>query len=117
MYPVFVIDIVSFLASLTAMIVLLKGWSRALQRDTKLLITGLLTLALFHHFSNVLEWSGITNALDVYEDYIEILTPIWWGFIFYTFLQEIAARDLHQSEERYRSLVENIEFGVTMIDS
>ena len=85
MSPVVIFDIISFLASLTALVVLLKNWSRALKLDIKLLITGLLIFALFHHLSNVLEWSGLTNFLDTSEDYVEILVPIWWGIIFYAF--------------------------------
>jgi len=50
------IDIISFLAVIIALIFLLRGWNRALPHDIKLLVVGLLGLALFHHFSNILEW-------------------------------------------------------------
>lgn len=107
MSPVVIFDIISFLASITALIILFKNWSRTLKQDVKLLITGLLIFALFHHLSNVLEWSGLTNVLDTYEDYVEILVPFWWGIIFYAFLKELAARDIKESEDKYQDLFDN----------
>lgn len=89
MNPVSVVDLVGFLAVLMALIILWRGWKRALGRDAKLLLAVLLALTLFHGFSNVLEWSRITQALDPFEDFIEILEPLLWCFFLYAFLQEI----------------------------
>jgi len=61
------IDFISFLATIVALIVLLRGWNRALPHDIKLLIVVLLGLSLFHHFSNILEWGGVSRALDPYQ--------------------------------------------------
>ena len=105
MHPVVVFDSISFLGSLTALILLLKGWKRALQRDIKLLLTGLLAFVLFYNFCLILEWSGITKAFDTIEDFVGALVPMWWAFVFYAFFQETASRDLRESEERYRRLV------------
>lgn len=116
MSAVVIFNIISFLASLTALIILFTNWSRGLKRDIKLLITGLLLFALFHHLSNVLEWSGLTNFLDKYEDYLEILVPIWWGIIFYAFLQLIVTIDIKESEERYKSLFKNNHSVMLLID-
>ena len=64
------IDFISFLAVIVALIFLLRGWNRALPHDIKLLIVGLLGLTLFHHFSNILEWGGISRAFDPFEDFL-----------------------------------------------
>ena len=118
-----VIDFISFLAAIVALIVLLRGWNRALPHDIKLLIVGLLVLALFHHFSNILEWGGISNALDPYEDFLELLTPMLWFFIFYSYLKELTTDDLRKSQgalreskEKYRLLIENQTDLVVKVD-
>ena len=116
MHPVMVFDLISFLASLTTLFILLNGWKRALVRDAKLLLTGLFTFTLFYSSCLFLEWSGITKALDPFEDFIGALVPMWWAFVFYFFLQEMTGHDLRQSEEKYRSILENIEDGYFEVD-
>jgi PAS domain S-box-containing protein len=107
MHPVAIFDLVSFLAALTALIVLLGGWRRALKGDTKLLLAGLFTFMLFYSFCLFLEWSGISKAFDAIENFIGALIPMWWAFVFYAFLKEIASHDLQQSETKYRLLVDH----------
>ena len=113
------IDFISLLASIVAIIVLLRGWRRALSNDIKLLILWLLGLALFHHTSNVLEWGGISKALDPYEDYLDLLTPMLWFIFFYSFIKELTTTDLlnsqralRESEKKYASLANNLNVGI-----
>jgi putative two-component system response regulator len=51
-------------------------------------------LMAFNHFSNVLEWLGITNMFDPAEDNIEILIPLFWGFVIYSFFQDQSLKEL-----------------------
>jgi PAS domain S-box-containing protein len=111
MHPVLFFDLVSFLASLMALIVLLMGWKRIFQRGTKLIFLGLIVFTMVYSFCLALEWSGITKAFDTYEDLIGALIPMWWAFVFYALLQEIMSRDVRQSEEKYRSIFENAVEG------
>jgi two-component system cell cycle sensor histidine kinase/response regulator CckA len=117
------IDFISFLAVMVALIFLLRGWNRALPHDTKLLIVGLLGLTLFHHVSNILEWGGISSALDPFEDFLELLTPMLWFMLIYSYLKELTTDDLRksegalrESEEKYRLLIENQTDMVVKID-
>lgn len=73
MNPAGVVDFIAFPAILTALVILSRGWKRALEPDAKLLLTCLLVLSLFHHLSNALERGGITKELDSFEDCIEIM--------------------------------------------
>lgn len=89
-------DIVAFLAVVSAAVVLVRAWRVPLRRDAKWVLAGLLVVSLFEYGSNVLEWSGITKALDVFEDYTEILEPILWASLFYACLQELTAWELRR---------------------
>ena len=105
-----IIDSIPFIAILTALIILICGWKRALRLDAKLLLTGLLLSLLFHHLSNVLEWSGI-NTLEAFEDHIEILHPILWGILVYALFQQIAERELKNNDVKFQELFDEAPIG------
>jgi PAS domain S-box-containing protein len=96
------IDIISLLAVTASLAFLYRGWRRPLPRDIKWLILGLLSLTSFHHFSNILEWGEITKMLDPFEDFIELLVPILWIMLIHTYLKELTADDLRESEKALR---------------
>jgi PAS domain S-box-containing protein len=116
MRPLAVFDIIALLATIAALIILVQGRQRALQRDSKVLFAGLFTLTLFLNLSNVLEWTGITGALDPFEDFIEILVPVLWFLIFYVFLQELATRELWRNTHYYRTLLDSLHEDIIVID-
>ena len=107
MNPVGVIDLVAFLSTAAAALLLILGWRRGLDPDTRTLLAGLLFLNLFHAFSNSLEWLGITAALDPFEDYVQLLEPGFWFAIAYSFLQHRGRAKLRESQERLLDLYEN----------
>ena len=113
---VIVFDAISLATSLGALFVLLIYWKRALQNNLKYLLAGLMVLLIFHSFSNVLQWVGITAALDPFEDYLGILEPLLWGFFLYMFLQETATRKLLESEKKYKTLLENLPQNIFLKD-
>ncbi|MBW2247936.1 MAG: response regulator [Deltaproteobacteria bacterium] len=109
-----IFDLITFCTSLAALIILLIGWKRALSRDVKLLTAGLFVFTSLYSFCLVLEWSGITQVLDPFEDLIGAIIPMWWAFIFYSFLQQLASNDLRESEERYRTLISEMLNGFAL---
>ena len=111
------IDVVTAAACLAAVVILAKYWHRRLQKDVKVAMGMLLVVMTFHYGSNTLEWCGITDALDPIEDYIEILEPVLWGGFFYIFLRGMAEQRLRTSEERYRTLVDNLPQKIFLKDT
>ena len=104
-----IIDLVTFITVLTTSIALLMFWNRAFKSNTKIISAVLLMINLFHSFSNFLVWSDITNILDPYEDYIQILKPLLWFVLFYAFIQESVERKLKKSEKKYREAYNRAE--------
>ncbi|MBL7220064.1 MAG: response regulator [Phycisphaerae bacterium] len=111
------IDVVTAFACITTVVILARYWRRRLQKDVKVALGMLLVVMVFHYGSNVLEWCGITDALDPIEDYVEILEPALWGGFFYIFLRGLAERRLRASEERYRTLVDNLPQKIFLKDA
>jgi PAS domain S-box-containing protein len=116
-YIINIADFVSLLAILTALIVLCKGWGRALRTDARILFAGFLGLTLFYNVSNVLEWTGITAGMDPLEDYIETLGPVLWIFFFYAFLKGIVEEELRERESRFVELFDNAPIGYHELDT
>jgi len=111
------IDLVSFIALAAAVVGIVRNWRRGLPRDSMLLLLGIAIASLLHSTSNVLEWSGITTALDHYEDYLQTIEPILWFFLLYSFLRTRETKDLRESEERYRALYEDLPDAVFLADA
>ncbi|MCK4992102.1 MAG: PAS domain S-box protein, partial [Bacteroidales bacterium] len=104
-HPVAYIDAVFFLASAAALLILIGNRrSKILERAPKHLLSWLLIFTLIYSSCLFLEWSGITSALEEIEDIIGALVPIWWLFIFYGFVQELAGQDLRKSEKKFRAI-------------
>jgi len=111
------IDVVTAAVCLAAIVILAKYWRRRLQKDVKVALGMLLAVMAFHYGSNALQWCGITDALDPIEDYVEILEPVLWVGFFYIFLRGMAERNLRASEERYRTLVDNLPQKIFLKDA
>ena len=112
-----VIDAVAWAAAATAVVLLLRGWRRALSGDARLLLLGLLSVNLFCHFSDALEWLGLNAGLDPASDALIVLQPLLWGFFFYAFIQDQTQRDLRESEERNRILLASLPHPIFFKDA
>ncbi|MDO8916171.1 MAG: PAS domain-containing sensor histidine kinase [Coriobacteriia bacterium] len=68
-----VVCAIGFGAALLFVIMVPIAPSRAYMRPVKVFMIVAMSCSLFVGVSNVLEWGGVTAALDVYEDYAEVL--------------------------------------------
>ncbi len=106
------LDSVSFLAAAAALIFLGAGWNQIAGKDIRILLTALLTLTLFYSACLWIEWTGLMQTLDRYEDFAGALIPMFWAFVFYAYIQQAHSRDLRQSEENLRITLNSIGDGV-----
>ena len=100
-------DLLSILVTFFSIILLLWKWKQTSYPDIRYLLLGLLSLSFFYYLFLFLEWSGISGSYEKTEDLMGALIPMIWAFIFYTFLQLSAKKDLQDSEEKYRQLIQN----------
>jgi PAS domain S-box-containing protein len=131
MNTVTIIDFIGLIASVAAFIFILNDQNGKLKHDSKMFLGILLGLVIFFTFSNILEWAGITDQLDMYEDYIRVLEPIMSMSFLYASLMNLQIKRrkdseeslkksreaLKQSEIRYKSYMENAPVGICIVDS
>ncbi len=110
-------DLITFVASMVALIILLKGWKRALQPKVKYIFLGLLVFTFFYGLFLFIEWAGITKALEQAEDIIGALVPMWWAFVFYAFLAGIVEEELRERESEFVELFDNAPIGYHELDT
>ena len=121
-HPAAILDLITFSASLVALVVLLRGWRRALQLEAKLLLGGLLLFTSAYSLCLFLEWSGLAGALyilettDTIEDLIGALVPMWWAFVLYALLRDVAEQKLRASEARFQELFDKAPVGYHELD-
>ncbi len=91
--------------------------ARSPERTERRLLATAFAIYFVVGISNVLQHSGVTEYFDAYEDYLEILyLPLLLMFVYASVnSREIRLREA--SEVRYRTLVEGMDFGVSLIDA
>jgi PAS domain S-box-containing protein len=117
LHPVAAFDLVTFSASVVALIVLLRGWKQALQPKTKYVFIGLLVFNMFYGLFLMIEWAWGTLVFDKAEDIIGALVPMWWAFVIYAFLAGIVEEKLRERESQYEELFDNAPIGYHEVDT
>ncbi|PKK89914.1 MAG: hypothetical protein CVV64_12240 [Candidatus Wallbacteria bacterium HGW-Wallbacteria-1] len=80
------------------------------------IIATLITMIL-RDFSNVLQWTGVTQFFDQYlEDFIEILIPLFLGFFLYTFLQDKMVTSLKSSAQERQLILDSLSESLMFIN-
>jgi diguanylate cyclase (GGDEF)-like protein/PAS domain S-box-containing protein len=111
MTPVAWVDGLSFLVALGGLALLLCGWRKLPSTTTRFGLAGLGVLLLFQSLSNALEWTGLSEAFDLFEDYTQLLVPLLWGLVVYDLLrreEEQKLKDTAEKLRRERDLVHSI---------
>ena len=117
MHPVAAFDLITLLASAVGLIVLLRGWKRALEPKAKLVFLGLLVFTMCYGLCLFFEWSLRTKELDRIEDVIGALVPMWWAFVIYAFLAGIREQELQKRETRFQELFDQAPIGYHELDT
>lgn len=111
-------DIIGAAAVVYSLRVIFRHYARRpIPKDMTLLLAGLLGLGFFNCLSNILEWSKVTEALDIFEDFVQLLEPMLFGGIFYAYFVYQSRREVEESEAKYRLLVENQNDMVVRTDT
>jgi len=100
----------NFARVVAASVVVVAWWCgrRELPGGAVFILGVLAGCLLFHSVSDAMEWSHISDRQDVVEDYVEVLEPILWCLLFYSYLQDRARRRLSEREGRMRSILSGI---------
>lgn len=111
----------SIAALVVATTLLFARWKRAMSRDARWLLAALLLISILHEISNLGEWSAAIHPTEPLEDYFLLLLPAVWGSFLYVFLRDQSRAELRQSEQRYRSLTDDVldttSAGICILDS
>ncbi|MFC1809079.1 nitrogen regulation protein NR(II) [Candidatus Omnitrophota bacterium] len=110
------LDLICVFAILISFFLLSKGWKRRLSKAIAFFFAALLFVTLIRAIGDFLDWSGISNFLSRFEEYLEILAPLLWGFLFYAFLQTHTEQTLRDSEENLSVTLDSMAEGVIVTD-
>jgi PAS domain S-box-containing protein len=105
---VFLLDAVELLAALAGLTFLIIGWRKALPLEVKLFIAVILLFKVYHGFSNVMQWGGVTLVFDRWEDYLEILIPGFYAVLVILYGKSLSEREAREREERLRIVYDSI---------
>ncbi len=124
MNPIAFADLVSSLSFAAAAFLVPRLPRDQFPKECRVLLSVCLWIYALVGLSNVLQAAGITDAADVYEDSAELLFIPFFVYFIYAFgnarqrrSREETERALRQSQSRYRTLVDNIDLGITLIDA
>ncbi len=110
-------DAIALLAAAGAGGLLILHWKSIQGRDIKVVLAGLLIFSMIYAACLLIEWTGLSLKLDKLEDFIGALLPMWWAFVFYSFLQRVDTFDLQKSEENLRITLNSIGDGMIATDA
>lgn len=99
------LDLVSLLSlAICCVLISLPAARKALGKEVAVAMVLYFACGLFYQVSITLEWTGVTNVLDPYEDYIQLFQPLLLIFFLYSFTRGRAAADKSEEEKRHQML-------------
>jgi two-component sensor histidine kinase len=86
-------------------------WGTGLPRVARLVLAGVLLLALATHFWAVVEWTTALR-MDQYVDLARVVTPIMWMFFMYALSGEMLREKLRREEQRRVTMMRELDHRV-----
>jgi PAS domain S-box-containing protein len=111
------LDLISIVAAVIGIFWMIHGRKRQVRRDTRLLAIVLMIVTLGYEAFMMVEWLGITNDLESFEDFVGALVPIMWAFLFYSLIQQEYNQDIRANEENLRITLNSIGDAVIATDT
>ncbi len=99
------IDALFLAASGAAFLLVLQSLHRGYPTLKNRILLVFLLLFIFIYSACLFAEAAIINtSMDEFEDIVGALLPMWWAFVLYGLTQEIANRDLENSERKFRTI-------------
>ena len=105
-------ELICFLAALAAIAGVVLGWKRSEVARFKLLVAGVAVWVAVHALSNIAELSNINIFFSVYENHIQVMGPVLWGFLFYGLILSVEVESREKSEQRLTQVVEAVNDAI-----
>ncbi len=102
----------SFLAFGILIIKLKKKWSI----NFKSLVVFLTLISLLYYSLIAYKWIEHIKSLEPFEDLFGAVVPMFWAFLFYTYMQQVQALEIIKNEEYLRITLNSIGDGVISTD-
>jgi PAS domain S-box-containing protein len=113
MNTIALIDLAAFLAVCGAIVVFgIKTCRHRLLEHKSFLILVLLLASMLFYLSLAMEWLWQQSIFSKAENFVSVLLPVFWSFVFYGIQQEKWKSDLIQSEQFHREFIENQPMGL-----
>jgi len=111
------LDIFSLIIILITFLIFALRRENALYKSVKFFFGGLLVLFSLYNLCNIFEWTGLSSVADIYGDYLGILLPMSWAFLFYALLQQLTEQELKNRDVRFQELFDEAPIGYHEIDT
>jgi PAS domain S-box-containing protein len=112
-----ILDMISILAGLLAMVWLVTAARQTILRDIRILVLVLVFSTVCYEVFMMIKWLGLTNKIESFENMIGALVPMMWAFVFYSYIQKNINHDIRENEENLRITLNSIGDGVIATDT
>lgn len=113
---VWIIDGLSLFGAVVVLSLLLWNRPPELGTDTRRGLIGLFSLIILNYVLSGAHQMGAPREFATAGDFAQIMVPLGFFSVFYTFLKSRSNRELQASEERHRALFESSVDGILIAD-
>jgi len=117
------VDILTVLFTLVSLIIIIVNLRHTKYKEIRLLVVILFFFNLLYYSMDAIkgypifkEGSHMEFTIEEIEDLIGDLLPMWWAFIFYTFLHYVTMGNLQENEKKFKTLFESANDGLHLMD-